>query len=86
MNIDRLKYRIALEKLYLCKQVMICVKLFTPNVLGLYEENGKWVVYDTDCVGKVDILGRGNLTNMTDLLYKRLVFISDKHGKKRDKK
>lgn len=49
-----------------------------PNVLGIYEENDCWYVYDTNDRGGIVVLDHGNEEDMTEALYRRVLKIENR--------
>ena len=83
MSINDLKTRLNSEKLILgAIEVEIGRKCSSPNIIGIFEENGVWSVYDTNDRGGIVILDKGSENDMADALYRRILKIDKKNRKK----
>lgn len=83
MTISELKKRLKAEKHVVGSLQVECgKKTESPNVLGIYEENGTWYVYDTNDRGGVVVLDSGTEDDMTEALYRRVVKAEKRYLKK----
>ena len=74
MNLNQLKSRLE-AKHHITGSIHIeCGrKSDVPDALGIYEENGRWYVYDTNDRGGLVVLDQGNEEDMTEALYRRVL-------------
>jgi hypothetical protein len=87
MTLDELKTRLAVEKhttggIYLIECGEKCE---APGVLGIYEEDGTWYVYNTDDRGDIAVVDKGTENDMTDFVY-RFVLKAEKRYLKRQER
>ena len=74
MTIWELKNRLSAENHIIGSvQIELGKKCNSPDILGIYEENGRWYVYDTNDRGNIVILDAGNEDDMTKALYRRIL-------------
>lgn len=70
MTLNELKSRLATEKHFTGSLWIICgEKIESPGILGIYEEDGCWNIYDTDDRGGICVLDHGSEEEMTDAFY-----------------
>ena len=84
MTLNELKNKLETEK-HITGSIQIgCGKKSeSPNILGIYEENGCWYVYDTNDRGEIVVLDHGNEEDMTEALYRRVLKVEKRISKKR---
>ncbi len=83
MTISELKRRLKTEKHVVGSLQVECgKKTAAPDVLGIYEEDGIWYVYDTNDRGGVVVLDSGTEEDMTEALYRRVVKAEKRYMKK----
>ncbi len=83
MTISELKKRLNAEKHVVGSLRVECgKKTESPDVLGIYEENGIWYVYDTNDRGGAVVLDSGTEEDMTEALYRRVVKAEKRYLKK----
>lgn len=74
MTIKKLEKKLLTEKHIIGGLQVECGKKTEyPRVLGIFEENGTFYVYDTNDRGCVVILNKGNENDMTEALYRRVI-------------
>ncbi|ADL36285.1 hypothetical protein bpr_II348 (plasmid) [Butyrivibrio proteoclasticus B316] len=83
MTVNELKDKLTSEKHFTGSlQIVFGVKIPSPDILGIYEENGVWYVYDTNDRGGIVILDSGSEADMADALYRRILKIEKRYMKK----
>ena len=83
MTIIELKNKLEEEKHIVgVLQIKCGRKCESPNILGIYEQNGIWFVYDTNDRGCVVVLDQGTEEDMTEALYRRVLKAERKFLKK----
>ncbi len=74
MTIKELEKKLLTEKHIIGGLQVECGKKTEyPGVLGIFEDNGQFYVYDTNDRGGVVILDKGNEEEMTEALYRRVL-------------
>ena len=61
-------------------------KIKLPDVIGIYEEDGCWYIYDTNDRGGIVVLDHGNEEDMTEALYRMVLKIEKRLLKELKKK
>ena len=84
MTLNELKNKLETEK-HITGSIQIeCGKKSEfPNILGIYEENGCWYIYDTNDRGGIVVLDHGNEEDMTEALYRRVLRVEKRILKKK---
>ncbi|MDD6547667.1 hypothetical protein [Blautia massiliensis (ex Durand et al. 2017)] len=83
MTLNELKTRLEAEKHFTWPLEIACgEKRETPYILGIYEEDNRWYIYDTDEQGRIVILDNGSEEDMTEAFYKRVLQIEKRILKK----
>lgn len=87
MKISELKNKLDSEKHVIGSLQIECGrKVEAPGILGIFEESGMWYVYATNERGGIAILDKGNETEMTDALYRRILKVEKRLLKKHKQK
>ncbi|MCM1084006.1 MAG: hypothetical protein NC428_11055 [Clostridium sp.] len=74
MTLNELKNKLSSERHAVGSLQIICgEKWESPDVLGIYEEDGVWYVYHTTDRGEICVLTEGNENDMTEALYRRIL-------------
>ena len=74
MTLQELRDRLDQENHYTgTLEIELGRKCASPEILGIYEENGTWFVYDTGDRGDIAILDKGSEAQMTEALYRRIL-------------
>ena len=75
MTLNELENILLTEKLYIVGGLWIrCGEKYeSPDVMGIYEEDGVWYVYHTTDRGEIVVLAEGNENDMTEALYRRVL-------------
>ena len=82
MTLNDLKNKLETEQHITGSTQIVCgKKCEIPNVLGIYEENGYWYIYDTNDRGKIVILDHGSEEDMTEALYRRVLKVKNRMRK-----
>ena len=83
MTLNELKTRLETEKLITGGlQIAFGRKSNLPCIIGIYEENGYWYIYDTDDWGSICVLDHGSEEEMAEALYRRVLKIEKRLLKK----
>lgn len=84
MTLNELKHKLETEK-HITGGIQIeCGKKSEfPYILGIYEENGCWYIYDTDDRGGIAVLDHGSEEDMTEALYRRVLKLEKRILKKK---
>lgn len=70
MTLNELKNKLLSERHILGALQVVCgEKSRASNVLGIYEENGVWYLYDTDDRGGIVVFDKGDENYITEELY-----------------
>lgn len=87
MTLNELKNRLEAEK-HITGGIQIeCgKKIKRPDVIGIYEEDGRWYIYDTNDRGGIVVLDHGNEEDMTEALYRMVLKIEKRLLKELKKK
>lgn len=89
MTLNELKNRLEAEKHITGSiQIELGKKTASPYVpiIGIYEENGCWYIYDTADREKIVVLDHGSEEDMTEALYRRILKIEKRLLKELQKK
>ncbi len=74
MTLNELKNKLSSEGRVIGSLQIICGrKCESPDVMGIYEEDGIWYVYHTDDRGGIVVVDEGNENDMTEDLYRRVL-------------
>ncbi|MCM1288981.1 MAG: hypothetical protein NC240_11795 [Clostridium sp.] len=85
MTLNELKNKLSSERHAVGSLQIICgEKWEMPDVLGIYEEDGVWYVYDTNDRGGIIVLEEGNENDMTEELYQRVLKKEKRYLKKKE--
>ena len=85
MTLIELQKRLSTEKHIIGSLQVECGKRTeVPDIIGIYEENGVFYVYDTNDRGGVVILDEGAEEEMTEALYRRVLKVEKRYLKKRN--
>ena len=83
MRIDELLQILTSKKHYTGVTTIECgTKCESPNILGIFEEDGIWYVYDTNDYGGIVVLDKGTEEEMTEALYRRVLKLEKRCKKK----
>ena len=83
MKNTELEKRIKSEKHNTGSLRIVCgQKIDSPSILGIFEEDGIWFVYDTNDRGEVVILDKGAEDDMTEAFYRRVLKVEKRYMKK----
>lgn len=85
MTLYELKNRLSSEGHVVGSLLIKCGEKYqSPGVLGIYEEDGVWYVYDTTDRGEIVVLAEGNENDMTEALYRRILKKEKRYLKKKE--
>ncbi|MCM1084005.1 MAG: hypothetical protein NC428_11060 [Clostridium sp.] len=75
MTLNELKNKLSSERHAVGSLQIICGEKWEspPGVLGIYEEDGVWYVYDTTDRGEICVLDEGDESDMTEKFYQRVL-------------
>mgnify|MGYP003515670657 CR=1 FL=1 len=83
MTLQELKTRLETEKHFIGPLEVACgTKSELPYIFGIYEEDNRWYIYDTDEQGRIVILDNGSEEDMTEAFYRRVLEIEKRILKK----
>lgn len=87
MTLNELKNKLETEKHITGSTQIECgKKIKRPDVIGIYEEDGRWYIYDTNDRGGIVVLDHGNEEDMTEALYRMVLKIEKRLLKELKKK
>ena len=70
MTLNELKNKLSSERHVVGALRIECGRKYeSPGVLGIYEEDGVWYVYDTNDRGRICVIDEGNENDMTEEFY-----------------
>ena len=70
MTLNELKNKLSSERHVVGALRIECGRKYeSPGVLGIYEEDGVWYVYDTNDRGRICVIAEGNENDMTEEFY-----------------
>ena len=70
MTLNELKNKLSSERHVVGSLQIICGEKYeSPDVMGIYEEDGVWHVYDTNDRGRICVIDEGNENDMTEEFY-----------------
>ena len=85
MTLNELKNKLSSEGHVVGSLYIKCGEKYqSPDVLGIYEEDGVWYVYDTTDRGEIVVLAEGNENDMTEALYRRVLKKEKRYLKKKE--
>lgn len=85
MTLNELKNKLSSERHAVGAIEILCgEKCESPGVLGIYEEDGVWYVYDTTDRGEICVLDEGNENDMTEEFYQRVLEKEKRYLKKKE--
>lgn len=74
MTLQELRNLLDQEKHYTgTLEIELGRKCSSPEIIGIYEENGMWFVYETGDRGDIAILDKGSEAQMTKAIYRRIL-------------
>lgn len=73
MTVTELKSKLNSEHLYTGALKVVYQKQDIPNVIGVFERDGTWYLYDTNERGNAFILDSGTEETIVDALYRRII-------------
>lgn len=86
MKLTELKTKLSIENHIVgSTQIELGKKCNSPDILGIYEENSIWYVYDTNDRGNIVILDTGNEDDIIKALYRRILKKEKSFSKKNKK-
>ena len=85
MTLNELKNKLSSEGHVVGSLQIICGEKYeSPDVMGIYEEDGVWYVYHTTDRGEIVVLAEGNENDMTERLYRKILKEEKRYLKRKE--
>ena len=85
MTLNELKNKLSSERHVVGALRIECGRKYeSPGVLGIYEEDGVWYLYDTTDRGEICVIAEGNENDMTEKFYRRVLKEEKRYLKRKE--